>query len=104
MSLAMLYVSGTIAENTTRPCSVALMLASVVDDGPALKTTLGYVHTQLARYTDPMLVKCWASVADDSPTLNQHWVSVSCLLGIMSTIKGVFKGVPFIYGNPLNMC
>ena len=33
---------------------------------------------QQTGYTDPMLVQCWASVADDGPTLNQHWVSVSC--------------------------
>ena len=31
------------------------------------------------RYTDPLLVQCWASVADDGPTLNQHWAGVSCL-------------------------
>ena len=33
-------------------------------------------------YTDPMLVQCWTSVADDSPTLNQHCVSVLCWLGL----------------------
>ena len=27
-------------------------------------------------YTDPILAKCWASIADDGSTLNQHWVSV----------------------------
>ena len=27
-----------------------------------------------------MLVKCWPTVCDAGPTLNQHWVSVSCLL------------------------
>ena len=30
-----------------------------------------------ARYTDTMVVQCWASVADDGLTLNQHCVSVS---------------------------
>ena len=38
-------------------------------------------HSQIShqtRYTDPMLVQCWASVADDGPALNQQWVSVSC--------------------------
>ena len=34
-----------------------------------------------ARHTDLMLVQCWTSVCDAGPTLNQHWVSVSCLLG-----------------------
>ena len=28
-------------------------------------------------YTPPMLVQCWASVADFGPTLKQHWVKVS---------------------------
>ena len=28
--------------------------------------------------THPMLVQCWASVADVGPTLIQHWISVSC--------------------------
>ena len=38
--------------------------------------------TQQTRDIDPMLVQCWASVVDDGPTLNQHWVNVSttCLL------------------------
>ena len=27
-----------------------------------------------------MLIQCWASVADDGPTLYQHWMNVSCLL------------------------
>ena len=28
----------------------------------------------------PMLVRCWASVVDGGPALNQHWVNVSCFL------------------------
>ena len=35
------------------------------------------------RYTDPMLVQCWTSVADDGATLKQHGVSVLCWSGIM---------------------
>ena len=31
--------------------------------------------------TDSMWVHCWASVADEDLTMNQHWVSVSCWLG-----------------------
>ena len=27
-----------------------------------------------------MLAYCWASVADDGPTINQHWVNVLYLL------------------------
>ena len=36
---------------------------------------------QQARGVDPMLVYCWASVADGGPTLKQHWFNVSFLLG-----------------------
>ena len=38
------------------------------------------VSTQKTQDIDSMLVQCWASVVDDGPTLNQHWVNVSCLL------------------------
>ena len=33
------------------------------------------------RDIEPVLGYCWASVEDGGPTLNQHWLSVSCLLG-----------------------
>ena len=39
------------------------------------------ILTQQTRDIEPMLVQCWASVVDDGPALNQHWVNVSCLLG-----------------------
>ena len=29
-----------------------------------------------------MVSQCWASVADDGPTLKQHWVNVLSLEGI----------------------
>ena len=31
-----------------------------------------------------MLVLCWASVADGGPELDQNWVNVSCLLGVLT--------------------
>ena len=31
-----------------------------------------------------MLVLGWASVADGGPELDQHWVNVSCLLGVFT--------------------
>ena len=40
------------------------------------------VGTQQTRDIEPMLVYCWADVADGVPTLNQHWFNVSCLPGI----------------------
>ena len=38
---------------------------------------------------DPMLLWCWASVADGGPTLQQHWVSVLCLLGARCTFVAI---------------
>ena len=32
---------------------------------------------------DPMLDQCWANVVDGGPTLVQHWIHVSCLLGYL---------------------
>ena len=37
--------------------------------------------SQQTRYVEPMLFYCWASVADNGPTLKRHWLNVSCLLG-----------------------
>ena len=37
--------------------------------------------TQLTRDIDPMLAKCRPTVYDAEPTLNEHWVNVSYLLG-----------------------
>ena len=39
------------------------------------------VTSQQTRDVDPMLFLCWADVGDGGPTLKQHWVNVSCLLG-----------------------
>ena len=33
---------------------------------------------------EPVLVLGWASVADGGPELDQHWVNVSCLLGVLT--------------------
>ena len=32
-----------------------------------------------------MLFRCWANVADGGPTLKQHWVNVSCSLGVQKS-------------------
>ena len=37
---------------------------------------------QQIRCVDPMLVECWAIVYDAGPTFNQHWISMSCLVGL----------------------
>ena len=35
-----------------------------------------------------MLFYCWAYVENDGPTLKQHWVNVSCLLGMYKGMYG----------------
>ena len=39
-------------------------------------------YTQQKRGIHPMLYQCWTSVEDGGPTLKEHWVNTSCLLGI----------------------
>ena len=36
------------------------------------------------RGVEPVLVLCWASVANGGPELDQHWVNVSCLLRLLT--------------------
>ena len=39
---------------------------------------------QQTRGVKPVLVLCWASTEDGGPQLDQHWVKVSCLLGVLT--------------------
>ena len=44
----------------------------------------GYIFqvvTQKTREVGPMLIQWWDSVIDNGPTLTQHHINVSCLLG-----------------------
>ena len=40
-----------------------------------------------ARYINTMLTQCWADVGDGEPALLQHWVNVSCVLGLPRRLK-----------------
>ena len=40
-----------------------------------------YELPQQTRLIDPILDQCWTNVVDGGPTLVQHWIDVSCLLG-----------------------
>ena len=42
---------------------------------------LGSVISQLTLGIHSMLFHCWTSVEDAEPTVKQHWVKASCLLG-----------------------
>ena len=48
-----------------------------------------------------VLVQCWASVADDEQTLNQHMINVPCLLG--SLRKWATNCIPFRPPPPLTL-
>ena len=57
--------------------------------------------SQSTRYTDPILVQCWNSVADGGPTLYQHWVGVSCGLGLSHDAKCLQLG---LHSHPTLSC
>ena len=42
-------------------------------------------ETQQTRSVEPVLVWCWASVADGAPALDQHW-STTFLLGVLTSV------------------
>ena len=50
---------------------------------------------QQTRGIEPVLVWCWASIADGRPASDQNWVNVSCLLGVL-TSHIVFRTLPFV--------
>ena len=51
---------------------------SVETTGPPPPQRTKQHRSQQARDVDPMLLWCWASVADGGSALQQHWVNVSC--------------------------
>ena len=46
--------------------------------------TVTFSRARQTREVDPMLAGYWASVVDDGPTLNLHWISISYLLRVTS--------------------
>ena len=46
-----------------------------------VQITLYFVSSQQTRHIDP---QSWADVVDGGPTLVQHWLDVSCLLGLIT--------------------
>ena len=64
---------------------VAFVVLTLLARGPSLTSISDtFWHLKMAQQIwniHPMLAQCWASVADGGPTLYQHWVDVSCLLG-----------------------
>ena len=70
--------------------TVEWILVSTGDAGPTFTrhwvgVGLHYLTcTQQTRGVEPVLVLWWASVADGVSELDQHWVNVSCLLGVLT--------------------
>ena len=72
--------------NKRRYHNISSMLGHRLRCWPNIKPTLaeclafaGKDHTNCTKPTrdaEPMLVYCWASVADSGPALNQHWLNV----------------------------
>ena len=69
---------------------VEWILTSSGDAGPRFTRHLVGVGlhcltaAQQTRGVEPVLVLCWASVADGGPELDQHWFNVLCLLGVLT--------------------
>ena len=67
---------------STRRCVYVEWTSTVVSSGYALfSTELCRDHSQQTRDIHPRLIQCWSTVCDAGPTLYQHWVNVSRLLG-----------------------
>ena len=68
------------------PATLAQHL-TVIESVPASTRLQQYAArpaAQQKRGVKPVLIWCWASVADSGPELDQHWVNVSCLLGVLT--------------------
>ena len=69
---------------------VEWILANTGDAGPTFSKHWGGVgldcltRSSANRSVEPVLVLCWASVAEGGQNLVQHWVNVSCLLGVLT--------------------
>ena len=53
------------------------------------QVTLVSIQTLFCSVFWPVFFFCWATVADGGPTLKQHWLNVSCLLGIPAQCLGL---------------
>ena len=60
------------------------MLAQHLTDILSVSACTARPAAQQTRSVEPVLVLCWTSVADSGPELDQHWVNVSCLLGVLT--------------------
>ena len=60
------------------------MLAQHLPDIGSVLACTASPAAQQTRGVEPVLVLCWASYADGGLELDQHWVNVSCLLGVLT--------------------
>ena len=98
-----------IPENTLHLSNAGSLVASVLN--PAEPTLFQLIQcycsaatdeipgcseqlTQKTRDVDPVLVQCRASVYDAGPTLNQHRVNASCVLGRHATVHLTLQPIP----------
>ena len=79
--------------------------------GPASKTlgqhwnSIGWMPRVCAKYTaDPVMDKCWASVVDDWPTLNQQWGSTLAQHWTRIWCVGLHSLYRYVVWQVLNEC
>ena len=94
-TLGQCVVFAGILIEITRLSPKAGRMLGPVEEGRPIFTQLWVI----ARYSDPMLAQCWTSFCDAGPTLNQHWVSVSCLLCISSAISRRWTNAVLLLGR-----
>ena len=46
---------------------------------------MGTLSSQKIQHVKTMFIQCWANVVEGGPTLNKHWIDVSCLHGLSSS-------------------
>ena len=68
--------TATLAQHLKNMGTCRLVLAATVS-----RPAWCWTQPQQTRGVEPVLVWCWANIADCGPALDQHWVNVSFLLG-----------------------
>ena len=60
---------------------------SALEPHQCAKQNVACQHSQQTRDVEPMLVQCWPTVCNSSPTSNQHWFDALCLLVLRSIAR-----------------
>ena len=84
---------GTTSATLFRHCasvgSVSVLSWFQADPVPSRASCPIVYLTPANTMRSPIFVQCWASGVDYGPTLYQHWVNISCLLGRQLSERGL---------------